>query len=147
MILEAGIDVCWYIIGYGPDEVLINKKIQESHVEGKVRLLGKKENPYPYIKSCDIYIQPSRYEGKSVTVREAQMLEKPVIITNYKTASSQVVDGIDGMIVPLENNECAKVIIKIIKNPHLLKQLSVNCRSRNYSNFNEIEKIYSLIGV
>lgn len=147
MILEAGIDVCWYIIGYGPDEVLINKKIQESHVEGKVRLLGKKENPYPYIKSCDIYIQPSRYEGKSVTVREAQMLEKPVIITNYKTASSQVVDGIDGMIVPSENNECAKVIIKILKNPQLLEQLSVNCRSRNYSNFNEIEKIYSLIGV
>lgn len=40
-------------------------------------------NPYPYIKACDIYVQPSRYEGKAVTVREAQILGKPVVITRF----------------------------------------------------------------
>ena len=48
--------------------------------------------------ACDIYIQPSRYEGHSVTVREAQILGKPVIITNYPTAKSQIQDGVDGII-------------------------------------------------
>ena len=50
-------------------------------MEDKVIILGKRENPYPYIKACDLYVQPSRYEGKCVTVREAQMLGKPVVIT------------------------------------------------------------------
>lgn len=58
-ILEAGIKVKWYLIGYGADKELIENKIKELHMEAHVQILGKKENPYPYIKRCDIYIQPS----------------------------------------------------------------------------------------
>lgn len=144
-IIAAGFDVRWYLIGYGPDEALIRKRIRELQVEGKVVLLGKKQNPYPYLKNCDIYIQPSRYEGKSVTVREAQMLAKPVIISNYKTAESQLEDGVDGIIVPMDNNNCAKRIIEILKDQQLLKRLEVNCGSRDYSNLSEIKKVYSLL--
>ena len=64
-IVESGHpDLKWYIIGYGGDEALIRRKISEAGMEEHVILLGKKENPYPYIKACDIYVQPSRYEGK-----------------------------------------------------------------------------------
>ena len=91
-----------------------------------VIILGKKENPYPYIKACDIYIQPSRYEGKAVTVREAQMLNKPVIITNFLTAKSQLEDGFDGIIVPMDNEKCAEGIISLIKNERLRDELIEN---------------------
>lgn len=84
--LEKGLDVYWYLVGFGPDEELIRQKISEAGMENRVVLLGKKENPYPYIKACDLYVQPSRYEGKAVTVREAQMLGKPVVITRYATS-------------------------------------------------------------
>ena len=87
-------------------------------------LLGKKENPYRYIKACDLYLQPSRFEGKSVMVREAQILCKPVIVTNYPTAGSQIRDGIDRVIVPLDNEGCANGIINTIKNKELLKSIS-----------------------
>ena len=83
-------DFKWYIIGFGPEEELIRQRIAEYKMESHVILLGKKENPYPYIKTCDIYIQPSRYEGKSVSVREAQILCKLVIITDYPTSNSQI---------------------------------------------------------
>lgn len=76
-------------------------------MEKHVILLGKKENPYPYINACDVYVQPSRYEGKCISVREAQMLGKPVVITRYATSSSQLQDGVDGVIVPMENKGCA----------------------------------------
>ena len=89
-LVEMGVDVRWYIIGFGGDEPLIREKIAEAGMEDYVIILGKRSNPYPYIKACDIYVQPSRYEGKSVTVREAQMLCKPVVVTNYPTASSQI---------------------------------------------------------
>lgn len=50
-------------------------------MQERVIILGKKDNPYPYMRACDLYVQPSRYEGKAVTVREAQLLGKPVVIT------------------------------------------------------------------
>lgn len=143
-IVEAGIDVRWFIIGFGNDEELIRKKISENRMERHVILLGKRSNPYPYIKACDIYVQPSRYEGKSVTVREAQMLCRPVIVTNFTTASSQVQNGHDGIILPMDNALCADGIFALINNPNKRKALESACQETNYGNELEVEKIYKL---
>lgn len=140
-ILEKGINVKWYLIGYGGDETLIRKKIDEAGMQNRVIILGKKENPYPYIKMCDIYVQPSRYEGKCVAVREAQMLGKPVIITNYTTSSSQLNNGVDGIIVPMDNRSCGEKIAKILNNKELLEKIKSNCAKNDYSGFEEAKKI------
>lgn len=144
-ILNKGIYVNWYLIGFGGDEQLIRENIEKCGMEDHVIILGKKDNPYPYIKGCDIYIQPSRYEGKAVTVREAQILHKPVIITDFATASSQVEDGYDGVIVPLDNKGCAEGIARVIRNSKLQDELIENMKKTHYSNECEIEKIYELI--
>jgi glycosyltransferase involved in cell wall biosynthesis len=145
LIVKSGTKVRWYIMGYGGDEALIKRKIVEANMQQHVILLGKKSNPYPYIQACDIYVQPSRYEGKAVTVREAQMLYKPVVITNFPTAKSQLTNGIDGVIVPLDNEDAAKGIIQLIRNLYLQKQLTTNLRKGDYGNENEVNKIYQLI--
>ena len=145
-IVKAGYDdLCWYIIGFGGDEDLIRCKINEVDMQDHVILLGKKENPYPYIKACDIYVQPSRYEGKSVTVREAQILCKPVIVTNYATAGSQIKDNIDGIIVPMDNEGCANGIIEAIRNKALLNLISDYLSTHDYGNESEVEKVYELL--
>lgn len=138
-ILEAGLKVKWYLIGYGGDEALIRRNIQDAEMEEHVIILGKRANPYPYIAACDLYVQPSRYEGKCVTVREAQMLGKPVVITRYATSSSQLEDGVDGMIVPMDNEGCAEGIAALLRDPKRMAQLSEVCRTRDYSNRNEIQ--------
>lgn len=144
-IVESGINVKWFLIGYGGDEELIRSKIKESGMEEHVIILGKKSNPYPYIKNCDVYVQPSRYEGKCVAVREAQILGKPVIITNYATSNSQLKDDFDGAIVPLDNEGCAEAVARLLKIPDKLKLLSQNCAKTDYSNSQELEKIYKVI--
>ena len=144
-INEKGLDVKWYIIGYGGDEEKIRNAIAENGMTENVILLGKKINPYPYIKACDVYIQPSRFEGKSVTVREAQILGKPVIISDYATAHSQLDHGVDGMIVPQDNEHCAVEILKILRNDELLRSVSSQCSARDYTNHNEISKLAALI--
>ena len=145
IIREKGINIKWYLIGYGGDEALVRKKIAEANMQEYVIILGKKENPYPYIKMCDIYVQPSRYEGKCVAVREAQMLCKPAVITNYATSSSQLEDGVDGVIVSIDNKSCAEEIVKFIKDKDLQKKVIENEQKRDYTNFNEIYKLYKLI--
>lgn len=144
-IREHGINARWYLIGYGGDESLIRQQIQETGMEKYVVILGKKENPYPYIQACDLYVQPSRYEGNSVTVREAQMLCKPIIVTDYPTAASQIQNGKDGIIVPLDNAACAEGIVRLIRNPQLQNSLIQFLKEHDYGNECEVEKIYKLI--
>ncbi len=146
IIKSKGIDFKWYIIGFGADESLIKSKIAEYKMEDTVIILGKKNNPYPYIKACDVYIQPSRYEGKCVAVREAQILNKPVIITDYASSKSQLTDGFDGIIVPMDNQKCAEGIVKVINDNECLKKLIANTRKTDYTNSKEIEKLYEIIG-
>ena len=145
LIGKTKLNIKWYIIGYGGDEALIRKKIKEAGMEEHVILLGKRSNPYPYIKACDIYVQPSRYEGKSVTVREAQMLCKPVVVTNYPTAPSQIRSGIDGVIVPMDNEGCAHGLAEVICDKPLQERIIAHLKTHDYGNESEVDKIYELI--
>lgn len=144
-LLASGLNVKWYLIGYGGDEQLIQQRIMETGMEDHVINLGKKENPYPYIRACDLYIQPSRYEGKCVSVIEAQILHKPVVITNYATSASQLKDGYDGVIVPMDNESCAAGIAAVIRDKELQKRLVDNTKENDYTNSGEIDKIYQLM--
>lgn len=134
-----GINVKWYIIGFGGDEKLIRQQIAEQGMEKQVILLGKRTNPYPYMQRCDIYVQPSRYEGKSVTVREAQMLCKPVAITNYTTAVSQVQNGIDGIIMPLDNEGCANALAAFIQDKEKQATITAYLQQHDYGNMDAVK--------
>lgn len=141
---EKGLHFKWYIIGFGDTAETI-KNIKQTNTGECVILLGKKENPYPYLASCDIYVQPSRYEGKSVTVREAQILCKPVIITNYTTAPSQVKDGVDGVICEMDNAKIADEIYNLANDKELQKKLANYLSTHDYGNEAEVNKIWELL--
>ncbi len=134
-----------FLIGYGSGENLILQKIKEAGMEEHVIILGKKSNPYPYIKACDIYVQPSHYEGKSVTVREAQILYKPVVVTNFPTSSSQILNGKDGVIVPMDNQGCADGILHLIQGKTKQQENIDYLHAHDYGNEREAEKLYELL--
>ena len=145
LLRDRGIDnIKWYIVGYGGDENKIRELITRCSLEDMIEILGKKNNPYPYMKMCDLYMQPSRYEGKAVTVVEAQILAKPVLITNYPTAHSQVVNEVDGEICELSIDGIANGVEKFYRDRELLERYRSNCESRNYENKEELKKLYEL---
>lgn len=145
LLAVRGLRIKWYIIGFGSDETLIREKIQHLSIENDMIILGKRVNPYPYMKACDIYIQPSRYEGKAVTVREAQMLGKPVIITGFKTAASQVKDGFDAIVSTMNAQDVAADIERLILDENLRAKLSANALASDYSNTDQLHRLYRLI--
>ncbi|MFD1359137.1 glycosyltransferase [Fictibacillus halophilus] len=138
-------DIAWYVIGYGGDEKMLKDLIKQNNLEDQFILIGKKINPYPYMKKADLYVQPSRYEGKAVTVGEAQILSKPVLVTNYPTAKSQVRNGFDGLICELSIEGIADGIEKFYKDDELTKVFAANCKKSNYKNNEELNKLYSLM--
>lgn len=144
-LVNSGYDIAWYVVGYGPLENKLREQINHLELSDRFFLLGKKTNPYPYIKACDIYVQPSRYEGKAVTIREAQILGKPVVLTNFPTAKSQARDGIDALITTQDVFGIVEGIQRVIDENDLRNELISNVLSMDYGNENEIEKLYSLI--
>lgn len=142
---EKGYDqLVWYVVGFGGDEDHLNELISIYNLEDHFILLGKKTNPYPYIKQCDLYVQPSRYEGKAVTVTEAKILGKPVLITNYSTATSQVNNWVDGLIIPQSVQGIVEGIEMMYKNSGVREKLADNCNKTNYYNYEAMEVLYNL---
>lgn len=143
---EKGLShVKWYVIGYGGYESALRELIRENGLEEEFILLGKKVNPYPYMAACDLYVQPSRYEGKAVTVTEAQILGKPVMITNYSTASSQVLHQFNGYISELSVEGIAEGIALLHNHPDIRSRLADNCRKQDFGNSSELDRLYALI--
>lgn len=70
-----------WIIGDGKDRDLCRNLINELQMEGIIRMLGKKENPYPYIKNADCVLLTSDYEGYPVIYSECLILQTPLITT------------------------------------------------------------------
>ncbi|WP_338449836.1 glycosyltransferase [Niallia oryzisoli] len=140
-------DISWYVVGYGGEEVKIKELIRQNNLDDNFILLGKKTNPYPFMKACDLYVQPSRYEGKAVTVTEAKILAKPIIVSNYSTAVSQIDNGEDGIICEdLSVESIAVEIEDLYKNEQLRNKFVDHNMTCNHSNVDELKKLYSLIG-
>lgn len=137
-------NIKWFVVGYGENEEQIRKLIEDLDLKSSFVLLGKRLNPYPYIKKCDLYVQPSLYEGKAVTVTEAQILGKPIMITNYATAKSQIDHLTDGYISSLSINGIVKGIEELVNDNELREMLAQNCKNKNYSNDEELNKLYKI---
>ncbi|MFD0588423.1 glycosyltransferase [Paenibacillus sp. GCM10027627] len=145
-LIAGGYNVRWFIIGDGEDREMLEAEMKRHRLEGIFELIGLKENPYPYIEQCDIYVQPSKFEGKSIAIDEAKILAKPIIVTNFSTARDQIRDGINGLIAPMDADSLAKTIAGLIDQPELGSRLSRELSLEKLGTEEEMDKLYELVG-
>lgn len=143
-LTDRGYRIKWYLIGYGPDQAKIAEEIRKQSVAELVKILGPKANPYPYMRQCDLYVQPSRFEGKSVAVTEAQILHKPVMITRYPTSSDQLDEGKDGYICETGTDGIADGIRYLIDHPDIRDALIRNTYCKDYDSSETIRTLFTL---
>ena len=143
---EKDIKFVWYFIGDGPSYTELHGLTKKYGLEKQVIFLGGMKNPYPYIKKCDIYVQPSREEGYGMTVAEAKLLQRAIVITDFLTAGEHIQNGENGYIVPINQSELALKIMCLIKRPEKREQFSHNLKGYNYP-VECKEKIYELFGI
>lgn len=93
-----------YVIGDGPERHNLEKQIKELGVQTTFKLMGNRENPYPYMKRADYFALLSKFEGYGMVVEEAKILNKKIIITN--TAAVEAAEGYSRKII-VDNNENA----------------------------------------
>ena len=135
---KLGVKFEWIIIGDGSERQLIEKTIEREQIANEFRLIGKKINPYPYLAEADIFLQPSRYEGKSVAIDEARVFGLPVLATNYSSVKDSVKDGVDGIVVPINAADVAEGILRLSQDKKLLDHLKMGAGSINVSGLEDI---------
>lgn len=129
-----------YVIGDGPLKEELKEKIRVNKVENTFKLLGKKENPYPYIKNSDYFCLLSYFEGYGMVLEEAKILGKSIIITD--TAAREAVNDYKNSTI-LENNKDAiyEGLKKIIMNGKNTSDKNIEI----YDNKEIIEEIINVI--
>lgn len=146
IIKDKGIYFKWYIIGEGVLRESLEKQINNLSLQDNIILLGLRSNPYPYIKQCDIIVQSSLFEGKSIAIDEAKILCKPIVATNYPTVYDVITDKKNGLISEMAPVALAEKIITLYNDKDLSKSLSNNLKEETIDNTAEIEKYIKLIG-
>ncbi len=142
---KEGLKFKWYIIGIGPEEENLKAMIEQLGIGDYVKFLGERSNPYPFLKACDIYLQPSRFEGKSIAVDEAMVMCRPILLTDFSTAADQITTGENGLIVPMTSEGVAEGLKELLQNPELRAQFTAALEKCDYTNEDEIKKLYALI--
>lgn len=145
ILKEKKVNFHWYIIGEGSERSKLQHLIETYQLQEVFTLLGLKENPYPYVRIAQVFVQSSRYEGKSIAVDEAKILAKPIVLTNFSTAKDQINHGINGLICDMTPEALADSIIKYLGNPEFTAGIIANLKDENFGNENEIVKFYDLL--
>ena len=145
LLKKRNVKFHWYVVG-GGDSALIEKDIAQYGISDCFTLLGAKENPYPYMKACTIYVQTSTSEGWCLTTQEARILHKPCVVTDIPVMHEQFADGENGIIangtdaVSLYNG-----IMRLIKSPDLCNRIIKNLESIPQNGVMELNKLYDFL--
>lgn len=120
-------DFVWYWIGSGQCYDEAQKLINDLEINEYMVLLGNKENPYPYIKHCDVYIQPSLSEAYCTTIIEAKILNKPIVSTNVESIYEQIEQTSYSVITDKTDDDLAKGIEELLSSDNLNFKYFIDC--------------------
>lgn len=145
-LAKDGCNVKWYFVGSGEEENKIREEIEQYGLQDKIILLGGKINPYPYMKKCDIYVQPSEFEGYCITTTEAKILSKAIITTNTDGAKEKFINNEDSIIIDYDVDEMVKAIKKLIEDVAFKNKIESNS-NLSYNQLEDITELEKICGV
>lgn len=144
MLKTKQIKFKWLFVGKVLEDDLF-ESIKEKGLDENMIFVGIQSNPYPYMKLTDIYVQPSRYEGKSISLDEAKILCKPIVVTNFSTVGDQFENRQNATICEMSGKAVANAIIELINDTTLQESYSEYLETHLIDNSSEVNKLYKYL--
>ena len=138
---NEGYNIKWYCIGDGHKRDNYKQKIKNLNIENDYILLGSKLNPYPFMKECDIYVQPSRHEGYCITLGEARCFDNPIVTTNFTGANEQIKNEETGLVCEISDEGIYKSVKRLLDDKDLCNNIKNNLSKEIVDSTNEINKL------
>lgn len=145
ILKERGWNIQWVFVGTVHNQIRYDKMIQQWSLQENITFTGAVPNPYPYMKTAEILVHPSQFEGKSIALDEAKILGKPIVVTNFSTVRDQFENGINATICDMNPKSIAKALENLIKDNDLRESYRLNLLQNSYDNSSEINKIYEIL--
>ncbi|WP_445381952.1 glycosyltransferase [Robiginitalea sp. IMCC43444] len=147
LLKDKGLDFIWYVVGEGSQRNELELQIKKKNLSQHFILLGHKNNPYPFMKECDVYVQPSYYEGLGITVIEASVLKKPIVTTDFPTAHTIIKHNETGLICDMNAISLKEGILKFLKDQEFKNKICHNLNKLNSDyKTDSLDMINNLIG-
>lgn len=139
ILKDNNISFKWFVAGDGSQREMLQKMIKRFGIANDFFLLGNVKNPYGMLKTCDIYIQPSRLESYGLAINEAKILHKPIICSDIPAGREQIVHGKTGLLFDLSEINLAQNIQKLILDTELRNTLVHNLSLKDWSHFEAVQ--------
>ena len=137
---KRGMRFLWLVAGEGDERRNLQSMIDRYGLTDCFQLLGIRENPYVYMRMCDVVVQSSRWEGKSIVLDEAKILQKPIVATNYKTVGDVIRHGETGWITDVNGKALADGIMRLVQDEQLREKLKYNLERLPKGNERELQQ-------
>lgn len=140
-LVNKGIDnIKLMIVGDGVEYPRLNGLIYELKLEKYVNLLGMRNDVIDLMKTSDVFVLSSRYEGLSIAMIEAMACGLPVIASDAPGIRDFIISGTNGLLFPTGNyKEIAKCIIELYQNEPLRTKLCYGAK-RTYNEEYDMKK-------
>lgn len=145
ILKQQGFVFKWYFIGKNTHDFDYEATIKDYQIQDEIEFLGLKVNPYPYMKATTIMAHLSQFEGRSIALDEAKILEKPLVVTSFSTVFDQFQPNVTATICNFDAEQIAKAIKELLLNQELRQLYASNLSVQQVDSTNEIQKIYHLL--
>lgn len=142
-LLEDNYNLRWYCVGDGELYSDLKREIEKERIQGSVVLLGNRNNPYPFFKNADIYVQPSRHEAFGITITEAKIMKLPIVTTDFDGAAEQIENGQTGLIVKFDIDEIYMAIKRLLDDEKLIAAFKHNLDTDTKQCVSDINELLS----
>ena len=141
---DSGVSFVWLQIGKVIENDLV-EKIKEYGLDDCFVFTGIQSNPYPFLNACDIYVHPSRFEGKSIALDEAKILCKPIVVTRFSTVNDQFEDDVNAVICDMDGVSLAHAIMDLCHDTTRQKRYCSWLAEHIKDNSDEVNKLYEVL--
>lgn len=123
-VLKEQPDTLLLIAGSGRERERLLGLVRSLDLDRNVKILPWARDVVSYYKTCDVYVQPSLYEGWGLSVIEALASGAPVVMTDVGCAGEIIRDGETGLVVPPNDKDAlATAISRMLGDGELRKRL------------------------
>jgi glycosyltransferase involved in cell wall biosynthesis len=120
---DEGFAFSWHVLGDGIQRPEIEAKICEKNLSERVFLHGLTDNPYKYMKNCDLFVLPSGWEGFPTVTVEAKLLDCSVLATDVAGIREQLRHGQTGWIVDNDETAIYEGLKTLLQSPQIVETL------------------------
>ncbi|SFM04997.1 glycosyltransferase family 4 protein [Pelosinus propionicus] len=123
-LIQEGFILNYYILGDGKQKKLLTQYVNDNELDKVVHFLGKqpREKVFSYLKMADCVLVPSLSEGLPLSVIEAMMMQRAVIVSDIPAMGVIVENDSEGYLCnALDENEYYEAIIKMMNESNRMR--------------------------